>query len=126
MSFLFLFFEIIVRPSESVTSRESWGPMSDFTILNSSGRFIVNGSGKYLQVDATGFSVATDSSTDQRGYLLTDNLTGQQILQYPDASGTLVLLENDNAFTGKNTFNNSSGDFKPYFIGVYTGLSYKF
>ncbi|MEZ4801628.1 MAG: hypothetical protein R2797_02565 [Gelidibacter sp.] len=25
-----------------------------------------------------------------------------------------------------NTFNNSSGDFKPYFIGVYTGLSYKF
>ncbi len=25
-----------------------------------------------------------------------------------------------------NTFNNSAGDFKPYFIGVYTGLSYKF
>lgn len=25
-----------------------------------------------------------------------------------------------------NTFNNSSGDFQPYFIGVYTGLSYKF
>ena len=25
-----------------------------------------------------------------------------------------------------NTFNNSSGDFQPYFIGVYTGLSFKF
>lgn len=25
-----------------------------------------------------------------------------------------------------NTFNNSSGDFQPYFIGIYTGLSYKF
>jgi hypothetical protein len=25
-----------------------------------------------------------------------------------------------------NTFNNSSGEFQPYFIGVYTGLSYKF
>lgn len=25
-----------------------------------------------------------------------------------------------------NTFSNSSGDFQPYFIGVYTGLSYKF
>ncbi|WP_053989965.1 hypothetical protein [Mangrovimonas sp. TPBH4] len=25
-----------------------------------------------------------------------------------------------------NTFNNTSGDFQPYFIGVYTGLSYKF
>jgi hypothetical protein len=25
-----------------------------------------------------------------------------------------------------NTFTNSSGDFQPYFIGVYTGLSYKF
>lgn len=25
-----------------------------------------------------------------------------------------------------NTFSNSSGNFKPYFIGVYTGLSYKF
>ncbi len=25
-----------------------------------------------------------------------------------------------------NTFNSSSGDFQPYFIGVYTGLSYKF
>src|SRR5690606_15776983 len=25
-----------------------------------------------------------------------------------------------------NTFNNSSGDFQPFFIGVYTGLSYKF
>lgn len=25
-----------------------------------------------------------------------------------------------------DTFNNSSGDFKPFFIGVYTGLSYKF
>lgn len=25
-----------------------------------------------------------------------------------------------------NTFNNISGDFKPFFIGVYTGLSYKF
>ncbi|WP_458628162.1 hypothetical protein [Winogradskyella sp. PC D3.3] len=25
-----------------------------------------------------------------------------------------------------NTFNNTTGDFKPYFIGVYTGLSYKF
>lgn len=25
-----------------------------------------------------------------------------------------------------NTFDNSSGDFQPYFIGVYTGLSYKF
>ena len=68
---------------------------NDFTILNSSGRFIVNGSGKYLQVDATGFSVATDSTTDQRGYLLTDNLTGQQILQYPDASGTIALTSDD-------------------------------
>jgi len=67
---------------------------NDFTILNSSGRFIVNGSGKYLQVDATGFSIATDSTTDQRGYLLTDNLTGQQTLQYPDNSGTLPLSVN--------------------------------
>ncbi|MFK7781189.1 hypothetical protein [Psychroserpens sp.] len=25
-----------------------------------------------------------------------------------------------------NTFNNTSGDFNPYFIGVYTGLSFKF
>ncbi|MEM5565578.1 hypothetical protein WNY78_10705 [Psychroserpens sp. AS72] len=25
-----------------------------------------------------------------------------------------------------NTFNNTSGDFQPYFIGVYTGLSFKF
>lgn len=25
-----------------------------------------------------------------------------------------------------NTFNNTSGDFKPFFIGVYTGLNYKF
>ena len=25
-----------------------------------------------------------------------------------------------------NTFNNTTGDFKPFFIGVYTGLSYKF
>ena len=25
-----------------------------------------------------------------------------------------------------NTFNNTSGDFKPYFIGVYTGFSIKF
>lgn len=25
-----------------------------------------------------------------------------------------------------NTFDNTSGDFKPFFIGVYTGLSYKF
>ena len=25
-----------------------------------------------------------------------------------------------------NTFNNTSGDFKPFFIGVYTGLSFKF
>jgi hypothetical protein len=25
-----------------------------------------------------------------------------------------------------NTFRNTSGDFRPYFIGVYTGLSYKF
>lgn len=25
-----------------------------------------------------------------------------------------------------NTFSNSSGDFQPFFIGVYTGLSYKF
>lgn len=25
-----------------------------------------------------------------------------------------------------NTFNNTSGDFQPFFIGVYTGLSYKF
>lgn len=25
-----------------------------------------------------------------------------------------------------NTFNNTSGDFKPFFIGLYTGLSYKF
>jgi len=25
-----------------------------------------------------------------------------------------------------NTFSNTSGDFQPYFIGVYTGLSYKF
>lgn len=25
-----------------------------------------------------------------------------------------------------NTFNDSSGDFQPFFIGVYTGLSYKF
>jgi hypothetical protein len=25
-----------------------------------------------------------------------------------------------------NTFNNTSGNFKPYFIGVYTGLSFKF
>ena len=25
-----------------------------------------------------------------------------------------------------NTFNNTSGDFKPYFIGVYSGLSFKF
>jgi len=25
-----------------------------------------------------------------------------------------------------NTFNNTSGDFKPFFVGVYTGLSYKF
>ena len=25
-----------------------------------------------------------------------------------------------------NTFNNTSGDFKPYFIGVYTGFSFKF
>ena len=25
-----------------------------------------------------------------------------------------------------NTFNNTSGDFKPFFVGVYTGLSFKF
>jgi hypothetical protein len=25
-----------------------------------------------------------------------------------------------------NTFNNTSGDFKPYFIGVYTGFAIKF
>lgn len=25
-----------------------------------------------------------------------------------------------------NTFNNTTGDFKPFFIGLYTGLSYKF
>ncbi|WP_218841396.1 hypothetical protein [Winogradskyella costae] len=25
-----------------------------------------------------------------------------------------------------NTFNNTAGDFKPFFIGVYTGLNYKF
>ena len=25
-----------------------------------------------------------------------------------------------------NTFNNTTGDFKPFFIGVYTGLSFKF
>ena len=25
-----------------------------------------------------------------------------------------------------NTFNNTSGDFRPFFIGVYTGLSFKF
>jgi hypothetical protein len=25
-----------------------------------------------------------------------------------------------------NTFNNTSGDFQPFFIGVYTGLSFKF
>lgn len=25
-----------------------------------------------------------------------------------------------------NTFNNTSGDFKPYFIGIYSGLSFKF
>jgi hypothetical protein len=25
-----------------------------------------------------------------------------------------------------NTFNNTSGDFKPYFIGVYTGIGFKF
>jgi hypothetical protein len=25
-----------------------------------------------------------------------------------------------------NTFRNTSGDFQPYFIGIYTGLSYKF
>jgi hypothetical protein len=25
-----------------------------------------------------------------------------------------------------NTFNSTSGDFQPFFIGVYTGLSYKF
>ncbi len=25
-----------------------------------------------------------------------------------------------------NTFNNTSGDFQPYFIGIYTGLSFKF
>ena len=25
-----------------------------------------------------------------------------------------------------NTFNNTSGNFKPYFIGVYSGLSFKF
>jgi len=25
-----------------------------------------------------------------------------------------------------NTFNNTTGDFRPFFIGVYTGLSYKF
>jgi hypothetical protein len=81
---------------------------NDYQLINTGGRLIMNASGKYTMLDSTGFSVATDSSTTQRGYLLTDNLTGQQILQYPDASGTLVLLENDNAFTGKNTFNNSS------------------
>ena len=25
-----------------------------------------------------------------------------------------------------NTFNNTSGDFQPFFMGVYTGLSFKF
>ena len=25
-----------------------------------------------------------------------------------------------------NTFNNTSGDFKPFFIGVYTGVGFKF
>ena len=25
-----------------------------------------------------------------------------------------------------NTFNNTSGNFKPYFLGVYSGLSFKF
>jgi hypothetical protein len=25
-----------------------------------------------------------------------------------------------------NTFNNTSGDFQPYFIGVYSGFSFKF
>ena len=25
-----------------------------------------------------------------------------------------------------NTFNNTSGNFRPFFIGVYTGLSFKF
>ena len=25
-----------------------------------------------------------------------------------------------------NTFNNTSGDFRPYFIGIYSGISFKF
>ena len=25
-----------------------------------------------------------------------------------------------------NTFNNTSGEFKPYFIGIYSGFSYRF